>query len=389
MTTEQSLILRALADFVNERKTVYEGEIDIESLYSIGKKQEVCGILYHQLQTNTSVRNSLLLRSYVFSLKRYHNRMALLSKIDAEFNEHKIPYVIMKGSEIAALYPVPALRTMGDSDVIVHPEDKERAHLIFEELGLVRECEGPNEWIYRCDGMEFELHHRMMNDEVANYDSHKAFMNRHWQYAKAEDGKCQHHFEWNFHFVFLVMHLRKHFIDSGVGFRQFMDLAIVAKKCELDWHWIEKELKKMDILGFAEICMTLCESWFGVSVPLGIELDAKFVEDATERIFANGVFGFTDENKDNYQVLRINKTGKVKTVLGNFFPSYTDLRQNEKYKFVDNKPYLLPAAWAYRAARAIGEGKAKKQIKTAAQPLAVSNKRIDERNRFLEEWKLK
>ena len=42
--------------------------------------------------------------------------MALLEQIEKAFTEVQIPYYIVKGSEIARLYPVPALRSMGDTD---------------------------------------------------------------------------------------------------------------------------------------------------------------------------------------------------------------------------------------------------------------------------------
>jgi len=396
---EQTVILQILSDYINSRETVVYSDIDFDILIQLAKSQEVDGVVYYQLSKSSAVDSAKLAplqQKFAFSLYVYKNRMALLEKIEKALTEAKIPFFIFKGSEIASLYPIPALRTMGDSDILVHPDDKEKAHDVFENLGLVRTEFGSNEWVYDYKGMEFELHCRLMNEgEVGNYDSHKAFMYRHWDYATAEPGAYHYHLDMSYHFVFLILHLRKHFINSGVGFRQFMDLAVVMQKCELDWDFIKEELVKMDLLGFAETCLSLCDKWFGVPSPLSSEIEDAFADETTERILKGGVFGFDDnENANNYRILQINKAGntkwtRLKMTIDGLFPSYDTLRVVSHYRFVDGKPYLLPIAWAWRFIRSIFHGRVSENYKTASKTLDISKEKVIARTEYLKKWKLK
>lgn len=133
---------------------------------------------------------------------------------------------------------------------------------------------------------------------------HKAFFNDCWKYV--EDGAVDP----SFHFLFLLLHLRKHFINMGVGFRQFMDVAVLERE-ELNWPWIEKKLRELELWAFAEKVFALNEVWFGVAPPLGIEpVDQSFIGEATELILRNGVFGFDNkENKHNVAVNIVKSEG--------------------------------------------------------------------------------
>ncbi|NCU27417.1 hypothetical protein EOM86_11990, partial [Candidatus Nomurabacteria bacterium] len=50
----------------------------------------------------------------------------------------------------------------------------------------------------------------------------------------------------SFHFVFAIYHLCKHFMNSGVGFRQFVDVAVLIKNDDrINWMWTENKLKEI------------------------------------------------------------------------------------------------------------------------------------------------
>lgn len=148
-----------------------------------------------------------------------------------------MPYFVIKGPEIAEYYPVPALRTMGDVDIVV--KDRSVAHEVMIKQGFTNITKlSDREWQYYKMNMEFELHDRLVYKELINMDLQEVFFNDFWKYV--ENNKI----DLNFHFVFLIYHLKKHFMNSGVGFRQFVDLAVLIKNAELNWDWIEITLKK-------------------------------------------------------------------------------------------------------------------------------------------------
>ena len=148
---------------------------------------------------------------------------------------------------------------------------------------------------------------------------------------------------WNYHFLFLILHLRKHMINYGVGFRQFYDIAVVANGngSEMDWGWIGVKLQELGLFDYTKNCCAFCEKWFQVQMPLSSpSVEEKFYQETTEKIFADGVFGFEDHtNKENFAVNAIrfsdNSHGisMLVAALRKIFPSYETLTANKSLHF--------------------------------------------------------
>ena len=196
LTNEELFLLDLMADFINRRQTSALPEhMEWDLLSDLAKAQEIKALVYSQLASlltddpHLQDVNDHFMNSYSQSFRYYQNRIHLLQKIDSAFSSANIPYLIFKGTEISQFYPLPMARSMGDSDLLVHECDKEKAHQLLIGLGMTNTSLGPNEWIYEINGMEFELHSRLMNDdEVGNFPTHKAFMNRCWEYARPVSG---------------------------------------------------------------------------------------------------------------------------------------------------------------------------------------------------------
>ena len=144
---------------------------------------------------------------------------------------------------------------------------------------------------------------------------------------------------------------------SGVGVRQFLDLAVVVKNGpELDWKWIEVTLEKLGLTRYAHACFSLIEKWFGVTAPVDYErLDENTVEVVTEKILGNGVFGFADEdNIDNRArnaiMLKSGSTikNRMSFLISNLFPNYMCMKEYPGCEFLIGRRYMLPLAWLKR-----------------------------------------
>jgi len=375
-------LLTLLADYINGYKSRLPVNADTASLVKLAKQHQCSSIIYSQ--TDIEELSCAAASEIHFGVKR----RAQLERIHKAFAAAKLDYLIFKGSEIAQYYPQPALRTMGDSDILVRPEDKKRAGEILLSLGLTNDSRGENEWGYHWNGIYYELHSRLMSDEAGNLPAHKAFMAEHWKYATLLTD-TQYRLDESYHFVFVLLHLRKHFINSGVGFRQFMDVAVMQQKCNLKWDWIETKLTELDIAGFAKTCFALIERWFGISFPISAELDDDFYDEATEAVIHNGVFGFDNEkNKENYLKLQLQKDKhfKLKNVISTLFPSYDELRCVPSYEFLDGKPFLLPATWVYRFFYKLFGKNARSALNAVTKPFAVSENEVSDRIDMLHKW---
>jgi len=273
LSPNQRLFLTALSDHLNNRKTSVPEDVDKAVLSSVAKQQECEGIVYYQMRLPELKPSFAVCAAYAV------NRKKLLNEILDAFSEAKIPYLIFKGSEIAQYYPVPELRTMGDSDILVHECDKEKAHEVLTSIGFRQSKKTWMEWIYRKNGMDFELHHRLVYDENGVENSELAWTDRVWDNSAVLNG-TQYSMSIEYHFAFALLHLKKHFIHSGVGFRQFMDIAVMWHQ-QMDCAVVKSYLVEMDLLQFAEKVFSLIECWFGISLPFSTDLPDDFVEETT------------------------------------------------------------------------------------------------------------
>ena len=392
MTCEQSFFIFFFKDYLAGAKTEPRPNINWKTISNYAIIHQVEGIVYFQCKSFIPAENSVFLdRKLSTTLFYYKNRERDYMDIRAAFDKAGIEYFAVKGMEVAACYPVPALRTMGDLDVVVHRDDKKKAGDILESLGYIKHGDqAPDyDWSYDRNRMHVELHHQLFYYEPGRSLKQVDFFNRCWDYVDNGRLNC------SFHFMFVLAHLRKHLINSGAGFRMFMDVAAMINNAPgLDWKWIEETLKQLEMWKFSQICFMLCERWYAVKAPLRFEeTDVAFVEEAAEKIFADGVFGFNNKgNRNNVAINSILTHGKARKlsrahmVINHLFPKYMHMRYIPYYSFIEGRPWLLPAAWIYRFARLMA-GKID-SMQGFAMKVNLPDSEVDAREEEMRRWGL-
>lgn len=377
LTKEQDFFIKALADFINKiGNSEIPQDIDIESLADYAKKHEVEAILYCQTHLQK------FLPSFASAVYSSTNRENMLQKLCSALD---ISYFVLKGSCVSQFYPVPMLRTMGDIDFVVHTEDREKVHEILLKQGY--ECESKNpdrEWQYFKDRRELELHDHLIYKENVNNSKQETFFNDFWPYVHNNT------LDLSFHFLFLISHLRKHFMNEGVGFRQFMDIAVVAKYGKLDWSWIEETANEIELLPFLKTVLAFVFRWFAVDTPIECaKIAEEFYEISTAKIFEDGVFGFGNiENRGSAAInlyLKDGKIGTLKATLHQIFPPYREMKDASNYAFVTGKPFLLPFAWVYRI---VMKSKNKGAVKMKLGETITSTEAVRKREEMYRQWGL-
>ena len=343
----------------------------------LAKTHQLAPMLYYQ------TRDKALYHFYLQAVSAYTQRKTILEQITDAFSE--IPFYIVKGFSISQYYPIPQLRTMGDCDIIVRECDKEKVKDILLAMGFEDHTSkwDDMEWHFVKQGLDFEIHHRLLYDETVIKDQEKAFADKGWDYVE------NHELDVNFHFVFLLLHLKKHLLNRGVGIRQFVDLAVMSKNNYIDKNQVAAFLKQTGMERFAEICSALCLRWFGVSLPVDTpEISDEFYNKATETILYSGVFGFEVQDQEEKRLLNnVNKFGKVSSITGYIFPSYKTCCITPKYKWIKGKPFLMPVFWIYRIVWALFKGKSKSSVEYMSA-VANSDKAMAERRKELAAWGL-
>ncbi len=389
ITNEQRFLLQILSDYISLNETRQISGIDWHGLYTLSKNHEVTGIIYYQCKRYIPEECSYKYeRSYAASL--YYSTIIknAVTTIRNALKDNSINAFIVKGVEIANYYPQYYLRTMGDVDIIVEPGAKARAIRILCELGY----EGNNDlttdtWCGSLGEMHIEVHDTLVKKiEYANEYQIEFFNN----YMEYYNDYC---LDWSFHFLFLIMHLRKHIMAEGVGLRQFLDIAVVIRNNpDLNWAWIEDRAAELELQRFAHACYWLINRWFGIKVPVCYEglLDGT-VEEVTKTIMRNGVFGFSDSNNNDYRaknalLFNHKPTGlkRISFILRKLFPRYRDMINYHGCSFLKGKPFLLPYFWGVRLVHIITDKNDNTRLLTLKSAF-VSKNDIEKRKSLFEE----
>ncbi len=397
MTSEQKILLSVLADFVNNRPSKTINDFDEEKLFCLAKSQCVDGILYYQTHINSAF---ISFNNTIFNAT---NQQKLIDGLHNEFKNHSIPFMVFKGMEIAKYYSMPQLRSMGDIDILFHQKDKVKASEIIESFGFAyqrspdgKEAAKPtdHEWIYFKNDFEIEIHHRLLYNTPANELSHIAYTDKAWEYSLSDDGIC-YHLEPEFQFIYTLLHLRKHFLYSGVNVRFFLDLAIMIKNAQMDWENIRQTLSELNILAFAKQCFLLIDNWFDISCPLTPEKsDNEFIKHAAELILNGNSMSDKEviQNNRYLNTFKKEKTtsfGKIKMTFLSVFPPYSRIK--ERYTKIEALGifgyFILPLMWLHRGIESVAQYSAGGVLKLFIKPITL-NKEMEKREEILKKWGL-
>lgn len=211
-----------------------------------------------------------------------------------------IPYVILKGCASAAYYDDPVLRTMGDVDFLVNPQDVSRAGVLLETNGFTPEDDpGGIHIAYHRDASTWELH-RSVNGIPSGIcgDYVNAYLSDIIDTAVDCETACgtiripdPFH-----HCLILLLHTASHLTSEGVGLRHLCDWAVFANKVDAA-QW-KTELQNCGVWDFARILTLVSvkylglpeQSWAGTA-------DDSILEQLITDILDGGNFGKKDDDR--------------------------------------------------------------------------------------------
>ena len=271
-----------------------------------------------------------------------------------------IPYVILKGCASAAYYPKPELRSLGDVDFLVRPEDLDTA-------GDILKAENFTPWdeehichiVYKNGREHLEMHFEpsgMPNGEAG------ALMRSYLKdiFEKREllnDVNGTMYVPSAFHHgLIILMHNIHHMTGEGIGLRHLLDWVTFANSFtdEAFRSLFEKRLKKLGLWKFAQVQMQLAEEYLSVPHKVWVgKTDRKLIDSLLEDIFAGGNFGSKAPERQNEAYI-ISTRGKEgvgkKGVLSQFVTSMNNVVKTH-WKASEKNPLLLIPGWFYFGGR--------------------------------------
>ncbi len=271
-------------------------------------------------------------RSVVISSRQ----LQALEEVCKRFEENGIDYLLVKGAHLKSFYPDPAMRVMGDADVLIRKEQYSQIEPLMEGLGFRFSNESDYDMCWEKPELYIELHRRLFAETQTDLCG---YFGSGWERAvKGEDGRCRMSREDEYVYVF--SHMAKHFRFQGIGVRQLLDIHVLREHWkDMDEDRICQALEKLRLRQFHQNVLDMLENWFKGGP------ETEITELMTEYVFASGNWGTIEKKMYTEELLKAQRQGGVKnarsqTLWAAIFPPLRLLRV--RYDVLYHWPVLYP-----------------------------------------------
>ena len=351
-----------------------------EQVYQLAKQNSVEGLSYFGVVTLEEKPPKEMSRKWKSEVDKVLFRQLHFDEereqILQEMRAKGLSYLPLKGIPVSGYYPEPGMRSMADNDILYGfveecPEGGfcVRGGSEKEQEQTIREAQKQMVSIMKARGFKaehlvgnhdcflkepfynFEMH-RQLVDEVTNYS---AYYKNPWKRAVRDDADPYlYHFSDEDEYLFLVVHLHKHFSTTGCGIRNLADVYVFLNKKgnTMDWGYLRRELEKLGLKDFECSMRTLSQTAFDG----GKELSKK-EEEILYYLLGSGTYGSMTNNVEHRVEQIANQNGedigraKRKYLLKRLFATEEECKSH--YPFFYRHWYFRPVLPLYRVIRGL------------------------------------
>lgn len=354
---EQSYLIHLLSSVLHDTEPQSpQPNLDYEMLFRQAVQHGVANMAFYGLnrleakwQPPQDVMGKFR-QEHIKAMAREATQHLAVEQILKSFEESGIACMPLKGYLIKYLYPKPDMRLMADIDILFKTEQSAKVKKIMQGHGYTVKSQGGNHDIYyRHPYMNIEMHHRLVSES----SPYSCYLDKVWDRASLKPG-YQYTYQLSCEdcYIYLLIHLTKHYSGGGTGIRSFMDIWVYRRcyKDEMNWQYIESELDTVHLREFAENICGLGEAWFGSAQ------SNELYQEMSAYIFSSGIYG---TRKHSLMSSLNSVTGKKHSIrtakhlyrLKLFFPPLSTMKI--QYPFLKALPFLLPVAWMLRGFRSL------------------------------------
>lgn len=354
-------------------------DLDWARIERLANEQAVQTLLGYALRLSPALdcpaelRESLVsqMRQEAFSNHAWkHSTLQLL----AEMNAAGIPALLIKGYAVADCYAAPDCRMSGDTDLLIEPKNEKRACAFMKANGFAVEhrwtnghhdvCRHPQ---LGCVELHVMLYDEIVEDVWFGRMDGREFVSESAIEVATQDGSYRT-LGYTDHMIFLMLHLIKHFIMTGMSLRMMLDVALFfshnAERIDSARFW-----KMMESLKYGTIAQSILWAmvrYCGIdatSIPGLCEVCPKQVGMILDDLENGGWLGKIDEkareegwyeynrrllmkNRSKAQYLLFMLRWKIGVYLKALFPSRKTLAI--RYPCVQKSALLIPLVWLHR-----------------------------------------
>lgn len=347
MEINQKAVLQLIKSAFDKQPVEDFSSMDLRTAFITANAHQILPIVY-QGAYNSGATRSIKEMNTAFSLICQNvmvseAQMYELEQIESAFENNQISYMPLKGSRLKKIYPSMDMRSMTDMDILIKVEQYESIRPIMQELGFNEYLESDHEFIWTKGKVTVELHKRLIPSYNNDYN---AYFGEGWDRAHlAQDSACRYELAKEDEFIYLFTHLCKHYRDSGIGIKHFLDIWVYKNtNKELDEAYLEAEFKKLKVYDFYQNVLQTLAVWFD-GAP-----ETEKTEFITGFVFSSGSFGRKEisilsaalKKQKNGKTVKEMKADRIRRAI--FVP--WDVMCS-LYPVLKKVPVLLPFIWVY------------------------------------------
>lgn len=365
MNEAQKQFIELLKAAINKDKVELEGRIfNWDEIIEEANSHDVKGLIYSAIDKRDAddigkdVYENLK-KDTLFSALYQRNHINRICDVFDIMRQSDVEIIALKGLILRNLYPNPDLRTMGDSDILIHRGDLEKVKSILYGLGYVE---------HNATDYHIEFRHKLYSDIEVHWTLGKGeyidILNKYNKYmwsnaVEVNMGKtnvkslCAEEL-----CLYMFVHMKSH-MSLGVGVRQLCDAVLFIKKesQNIDWKSFINKSRKINCDKFIGAILSICNILFDMEIPK--ELDSLIIKDETiitntiEYILSGGVHGKRNiTNKLDYikeDVLYEKESTDKGTIRKIFLAVFPPVKKLELiYSYLDYTKLLVPIAYIQR-----------------------------------------
>ena len=269
------------------------------------------------------------------------------------FKEKEVNYLPLKGIVINNYYPDPYIREFADNDILFEDKASPIVKEFFVKRGYdVKLYKKSNHDVYtKKPFFNFEMHRALFyenEDNAKNVEYFKDYLSK----APIKEGYEHYQKDEDFYIYFLA-HTYKHYHVSGCGIRTLVDIYLYLRNKNLDFNYINEQLKTLDLLEFSNNIKSLSFKLFN---------DESLNEEEENMLLfiaSSGTYGTLAHSVDK----GVKEKGKFGYFMIRVFPPYSFYKL--AYPWAYKVPILIPIAWLCRFFRVLFHNpkKATKELK--------------------------
>lgn len=330
--------------------------LDWERLYHLSERHKVANMACYGINRldSDSKPPQEVMRKFQVDCKKAvaieATQHITVEQVLKNFEENQIACMPLKGYLIKYLYPQPDMRRMADIDILFKNEQTEKVKQLMLGSGFTVEHQGGNHNVYyKKPYMDLEMHRRLVSED----SPYSNYLSQIWDRVSLKAGsKFIYELSLEDFYIYILIHLTKHYTNGGMGIRSFMDIYVYKGRYgnEMDWNYIQTELEKIKLWEFEKSISGLNQVWFGKAP------SNEFYDEMTNFILSSGAYG----TRKQAMLSSISTNISDKRSLGTarnmyswklFFPVLNTMKTS--YPLLDRLPFLLPMCWVLRGMKCL------------------------------------